>query len=435
MPDRNSWLDRWLLHTLQRVCGGEEHLQLRLANPETPPVGSPAPRTSRAAPEDAATGTGKGHNGAPVIRIAGRRALLGLLLDPEVAFGDHYTAGRIQVEGDLVELLEAVYRAPAAEGTWLSHLVSKGLTAVQRNTRLGSRKHIHHHYDLPPEFYQKWLDERLVYTCAYFPEETVSLEEAQRAKLELVCRKLWLRPGETVVEAGCGWGALALYMARHLGVRVKAFNISHEQIAYAREQARRQGLDSRVEFIEDDYRNVTGRYDAFASVGMLEHVGREHYADLARVIQRTIGDSGRGLLHFIGRDRPSALSAWIRLRIFPGAYPPTLREALEVLEPGGYSVLDVENLRRHYAFTLEHWLHRFEDASAEIAARYGEAFVRKWRLYLAGSAAAFRVGTMQLFQVVFAGPRCRHAPFTRVGLYEGLGAAHPQEGSWQHLTY
>ena len=182
------------------------------------------------------------------------------------------------------------------------------------------------------------------------------LKRRQTAKLDLVCRKLDLKPGERVVEAGCGWGSLALFMARHYGVRVRAFNISSEQIAYARERAAAEGLTDRVEFIQDDYRHVQGSCDAFVSVGMLEHVGAADYPTLGRVIDRTLTPNGRGLLHFIGRDQPAPLSPWIRKRIFPGAYAPTLPEVFErVLEPYSLSVLDVHNLRWHYAKTLEHW--------------------------------------------------------------------------------
>ena len=189
--------------------------------------------------------------------------------------------------------------------------------------------------------------------------------------MDLVCRKLRLKPGERVVEAGCGWGSLALFMARQYGVSVRAFNISAEQIAYARERARRKGLTDRVEFVEDDYRNVSGPYDVFVSVGMLEHVGAAGLPD-ARPRDRPLADAtdGRGLLHFIGRNRPAPLNPWIRKRIFPGAYPPTLREVFEhVLEPQDLSVLDVENLRLHYAKTLEHWRQRFEAAVEAGAAR------------------------------------------------------------------
>ncbi len=246
---------------------------------------------------------------------------------------------------------------------------------------------------------------------------TLRSKQAQNAKLDLVCRKLGLRPGETVLEVGCGWGALAIYMAEHYGVRVKAFNISHEQIAWARERSREAGVSSQVEFVEDDYRNVSGRFDVFVSVGMLEHVGRENYGELGRVIHSTIGDTGRGFLHFIGRSRSQPFSVWIRRRIFPGAYAPTLRESMEVLEPQNYSVLDVENLRMHYAKTLEHWLARFDASFDTVVHEFGMDFARMWRLYLAGSIASFRAGNLQLFQVLFAGSRCQWIPWTREHLY------------------
>lgn len=300
------------------------------------------------------------------------------------------------------------------------------------NSLRRSRKNIHHHYDISNDFYRLWLDPQLVYTCAYFPDSNATLEEAQRAKLDIVCRKLWLQAGESVVEAGCGWGALALHMAKHYGVRVRAFNISREQIMFARERAKREGLYSQVEFIEDDYRNINGQYDAFASIGMLEHVGKSHYREFGRVIHRAIGDRGRGLLHFIGKNRPQPLSAWIRKRIFPGGYTPVLREAMAVLEPHDFSILDVENLRLHYARTLEHWLSRFEHCYDEVAQRYSSFFARMWRLYLAGSTAAFRAGTMQLFQIVFAGRRCISQPFTREHLYQKSPEQSGQDVEWIH---
>src|SRR5580704_5176011 len=326
------------------------------------------------------------------------RTLARMMLDPEVGFGDAYTEGRIRVEGDLVRFLEEAYRIRQSGRmrSWYSELISRWLTLTQGNTHRGSARNIQHHYDLNIYFYKLLLDRRMVYTCAYFPALSATLEEAQEAKLEHVCRKLQLQPGEKVVEAGCGWGSLALYMAKHYGVTVQAFNISREQIQYARAQAKKEGLTGQVEFIEDDYRNIPEGFDAFVSVGMLEHVGHEHYGELAKVIQNAIGDSGRGLLHFIGRNRPQAFSAWIRKRIFPGAYAPTLRESLEILERNNYAVLDVENLRLHYAKTLEHWLERYERAVDRVTEMFGPEFVRAWRLYLAGSIASFRVGTLQL---------------------------------------
>ncbi|HUJ49062.1 MAG TPA: cyclopropane-fatty-acyl-phospholipid synthase family protein [Bryobacteraceae bacterium] len=352
--------------------------------------------------------------------IRDRQTLAGLIIDPEVGFGEAYSDGRIRVEGDLVRFLEAVYNsmadAPAAR-SWYSRLASRSMQLWQGNSLGGSRDNIHHHYDLGNDFYKLWLDRDLVYTCAYFPSPSATLEAAQTAKMDYVCQKLRLHPGETVVEAGCGWGALALHMAHNYGVSVKAFNVSHEQIAFARERAREEGLDQQVEFIEDDYRNVSGQFDVFVSVGMLEHVGIEHYRELGEVIYRSVSDTGRGFLHFLGRNYPAPLSRWIRKRIFPGAYIPTLRQALKVLEPWSYSIQDVENLRWHYAKTMEHWLERFERSQRQVEAMYGSRFVRMWRLYLAGSLAAFRTGTLQLFQVVFTGSRCRPISWTRDHLY------------------
>jgi cyclopropane-fatty-acyl-phospholipid synthase len=278
---------------------------------------------------------------------------------------------------------------------------------------------VERHYDLGNDFYAQWLDPELVYTCAYFERPEVGLEEAQVAKLDLVCRKLALRPGETVVEAGCGWGALARHMARRYGVRVTACNLSREQVAWARRRAALEGLADRVEYLEADYRELRGRFDAFVSVGMLEHVGLRSYGDLARTIDRCLDPRrGRGLLHFIGRDAPRPLNAWIRRRIFPGAYPPTLDQVVRlVLRPARLGAVDVENLRRHYALTLDHWRRRYEAAVAAGRVGFDERFRRAWRLYLAGSQAAFLTGALQLFQLTFARRADDALPWTRASLY------------------
>ena len=368
----------------------------------------------------------------PVIRLKNRKTLVAVLLNPEMNFGDLYSAGDIEVEGDLVRALEALYEAP---DRFITRLLSRWLNWIQSCGLQGARRNISHHYDIPTDFYKIRLDPKLVYTCAYFPDADTGLEEAQKAKLDLVCRKLWLQPGETVVEAGCGWGALSLHMAREFVVRVKAFNISHEQIVFAREQAAKEGLASSVEFIEEDYRNISGRYDAFVSVGMLEHIGQEHYRALGDVIRRSIGDTGRGLLHFIGKSQPQPFSVWIRKRIFPGAYTPTLREAMDVLEPHDYSVLDVENLRMHYARTIEFWLQRYERCFDQVAERFGLTFARMWRLYLAGSIAGFRTGTLQLFQLVFVGRTCKSQPLTRAHLYNNNAMEQDsQDAQWIRAT-
>ena len=359
------------------------------------------------------------------VHIDDRAALLGLLLRPGLAFGDLYRDGRVHVEGDLVAGLERVYRAIQERRRSLR--IPRWLPRRGRAPSLArSRHNIHRHYDLSNEFYALWLDRAAMqYTCAYYPEAGLTLEAAQRAKMEHVCRKVWLAPGERVIEAGCGWGGFALYMARQYGARVRAFNISHEQIRHARAWAAREGLGGLVEFVEDDYRNITGHCDVFVSVGMLEHVGPGNYEELGRVVDRCLTREGRGLIHSIGRDSAAPLNAWIRRRIFPGAYPPTLREMTRLFEPCGLSVLDVENLRLHYARTLEHWLERFERHADRVRDRFDERFVRAWRLYLAGSVAGFRTGSLQLFQVVFARTGGNRLPWSREHVYADLRRAGP----------
>jgi len=384
----------WLLHGFLRAVG-EPAIRVDLWNGDTVYVA----------------------DGEPVARVCIHDpwTLLRFFYQPEVTFGEAYSDGRLDVDGDLVRLLEAVYSVsvnPRVDRLFFRE------RSTRSNTLRGSRANIHAHYDLGNDFYRLWLDQRMLYTGAYFPTPDVSLDEAQLAKMDHVCRKVALRAGERVVEAGCGWGALALHMAHRYGVTVRAFNISHEQIVYAREQAQRQGLADRVEFVEDDYRNVSGQYDAFVSVGMLEHVGLDHYRELGRVIDRCLPAHGRGLLHSIGRNRPMHLNAWVEKHIFPGARPPTLTQMMEILEPYNFSVLDAENLRLHYAKTAAEWLARFERSVDQVRAMFDERFVRAWRLYLAGTTTAFKTGLLQLFQVTFARAQHNAIPWNRAYLYE-----------------
>lgn len=388
---RVLYIDRWLLSTFMRGVG-------------SPAIG-------------ATLWDGKDAIGAAAaefrIVIHNRGALLRLIANPLLHFGDDYSAGNIEVEGELVPFLETAYRAMARPGEVRRRSRPAPDWHRQKvNSPPESRKNIHHHYDIGNDFYRLWLDDEMLYTCAYFPTPELSIEAAQIAKMDLICRKLRLKGGERVVEAGCGWGGLARYMAKHYGARVRAFNISSRQVAYARQRAREEGIGG-VEYLEDDYRNITGECDVFVSIGMLEHVGPNNYSELGEVINRTLSETGLGLIHSIGQAVAEPMSEWLEKRIFPGSYTPTVREMMGIFEPYGFSVLDLENLRLHYARTLEHWLERFEQHADQVARMFDEQFVRAWRLYLCGSIANFNTGCLDLFQVIFSRRGNNQIPLTR----------------------
>ncbi len=406
---RVNRLDRWLVHAMLKVVGH-------------PPV--------RISLWDGVVINDDVRQPVASLQFHDRMALLKTMLDPELHFGDMFCSGRLDFSGELVEFLQTIFRQMenAEKGgpfrrliIWLGHRrIANSLSRARDN--------IQHHYDLGNDFYSLWLDEEAMqYTCAYYPRQALSLEQAQQAKLHHICRKLQLKPGDTVVEAGCGWGGLARFMARHYGVKVTAYNISKEQVRYAREQARREGLEEQVEYVLDDYRNISGQYDAFVSVGMLEHVGARDYRQLGEVIRRCLKAEGVGLIHTIGRNTPRPMNAWIERRIFPGAYPPTLREMMDIFEPNNFSLQDVENLRQHYALTLRDWLQRYDRHEEQVEAMMDKEFVKAWRLYLAGSLAAFTSGELQLFQVVFTFAGNNSLPRSRAHLYEDSDPEWPRK--------
>ncbi len=358
------------------------------------------------------------------------RALRDMVRYPSMGLGESYMAEEIDVEGDL----QLFYRLGfLVKGGHIKPGIMESLRFavgyfLRRNTLEGSRKNIAAHYDLGNDFYSLWLDrEAKQYTCAYFETREDTLEQAQLNKLDLVCRKLRLQAGDTVVEAGCGWGGLGLHAARNYGVNIRSYNISKEQVAYAREKAARLGVTN-VEYVLDDYRNIgaDGRtYDKFVSIGMLEHVGVENYAKLYDIVARAVKPNGMALIHSIGREAPAATDPWLEKYIFPGSRMPSLAEMVTPLEvvDRPLHVVDVENLRYHYALTLDHWAARLEAHADEIRSQYDEAFYRMFRMYLHASAAGFRWGGIQLFQMLLCNGYDNEEPLTR---HHFLGLAAPK---------
>jgi len=395
-----TWLDRWLARKMLVVVGN-------------PPV--------RISLWDGVEVTPCCEHPVAVMVYCDRTALIKTIIDPELHWGDLYCSGRVEFEGDMTRFMEVIYRGIRDKGSanwlrkfvlWLGH--RRIFNSVDK-----ARENIHHHYDIGNEFYKLWLDtEEMQYTCAYFPHDNMTLEEGQIAKLHHICRKLELKSGDTVVEAGCGWGGLARFMATHYGVNVTAYNISKEQIKYARQRVKEEGLSNQVEYVLDDYRNIKGQFDVFVSVGMLEHVARRDYQELGDVIRHCLKTEGRGLIHSIGRTSKGPMNAWIERRIFPGARPPALSEIMQVFEPNRLTVFDIENIRLHYSRTLELWIQRFDQHKETITEMMDEEFVRAWGLYLHGSTAAFNVGALQLFQVIFSHSNNNHIPRSRQHMYD-----------------
>jgi cyclopropane-fatty-acyl-phospholipid synthase len=352
-------------------------------------------------------------DGAPAvtIRFHDRWAPLALGLDPDLKLGELYTDGRLTIErGDIVALLDLlvsnVARSGGASGLHQGlRLVRRALRAfLQWNPVSRSRAHVAHHYDLSRRLYDLFLDDSRQYSCAYFAHDDDTLELAQAAKKKHIAAKLLLdRTDLKVLDIGCGWGGLAMDLARERGAEVLGVTLSTEQLAVARELSRQNGLADRCRFQLVDYRNLAGRFDRIVSVGMFEHVGLRYYRDFFAKVRELLDENGVMLLHTIGRaDGPGATNAWIRKYIFPGGYAPALSEILVEIEKSGLIVSDVEVLRLHYARTIAEWQKRFQANRAEIAALYDERFCRMWECYLAGAEMAFRHDGQVVFQIQIA---------------------------------
>ena len=348
-----------------------------------------------------------------------RRGERRIVLNPSLGMGEAYMEGDLVFEqGDVGALLNLIAaNLPEEERIRPGPLARVWIALAHRlrqaNDRVRARRNVAHHYDLSLDFYRRFLDEDLQYSCAYFASPGMSLEQAQAAKKAHLAAKLRLRPGLKVLDVGCGWGGLALTLARDHGVEVLGVTLSQEQLATAKARAEAAGLSGRARFALCDYRDLGGTFDRIVSVGMFEHVGQPNYLAFFDTLHDRLAPDGVAIVHSIGRrDPPNVTEPFIRKYIFPGGYIPALSETLRAVERSGLWATDIEILRLHYAETLRHWLRRFAAERADIAGLYDERFCRMWEFYLAVSEFSFRAGRHMNFQLQLA-RRVDAVPTTR----------------------
>ena len=357
-----------------------------------------------------------------VVRFADRGVSGAIARDLRLGAAEAFMDGRLLIEqGDILSLLTLMRgNAPWSRSkdlripNPLRRAISQTSAKLSRlNWESRSRRNVAHHYDLGNDFYRLFLDEDLQYSCAYFSEAGNSLEQAQLDKKAHIAAKLALQPGQRVLDIGCGWGGMALYLNRVADVDVLGITLSEEQLKVARERAEAAGVADRVKFELVDYRKLTGQFDRIVSVGMFEHVGPPHYREFFRICHNLLTEDGVMLLHTIGRfGGPGTTDAFVRKYIFPGGYIPALSEIVSASEKNKLIIGDIETLRLHYGLTGRHWYQRSVENRDKIIAMYDERFYRMWLFYLAGVIVTFQHGGMGNYQIQYL--RNRHTvPITR----------------------
>lgn len=354
-----------------------------------------------------------------LLSINTAEALSDMLTRGSLGFGEAYMSGGLDIEGDFQSLIRFAFHPVVQEmqlsardkGRLLAHVVK------HRNSQKRSRENVRHHYDLGNDFYRLWLDESMTYSCAYWDDECETLDQAQRAKYDHICRKLHLHPGERLVDIGCGWGGMLAHAAAEYGVEGIGYTLSDEQYSYANQRLKDLGVYPRVRVELGDYRNITGTFDKFVSIGMFEHVGKEYYGTFFEKVHELLVDGGIGLLHTIGREKGDDTDPWIAKYIFPGGYIPALSELVKESEKAGFQIMDVEAMRFHYSHTLEEWYNRTVMHKDEIVEMYDEVFYRMWQFYLAGAEQSFRYGRLVNWQLIYVKDRAA-IPMTREFIHE-----------------
>lgn len=356
-------------------------------------------------------GEGEAH---VTIRIGEKLPVSRFLKEPTMTFAEAYMDGTIDIDGPIESLIQLAYsNEQALWSKTLSHLPK--FKSAKKN-----KQDVQRHYDLGNDFYSLWLDESMSYSCAYFKTVEDTLEQAQLQKIDHTLKKLQLKKGERLLDIGCGWGWLIVRAAQNYGVHATGITLSEEQFRKTQQRIADFGLKDLVDVKLIDYRELAQgeeRFDKIASVGMFEHVGQANYPDYMKTVQTLLEPGGLMLLHSITHQKEETVDPWIEKYIFPGGYIPSFREMISMLPNYNFYCLDVENLRPHYARTLDHWAQRFESQLDQVREMYDERFIRMWRLYLQSSAAFFRNGGLTIHQILFSHGINNDLPLTREHLY------------------
>ncbi|AKN33161.1 SAM-dependent methyltransferase [Clostridium carboxidivorans P7] len=339
-----------------------------------------------------------------------------IIRDPFITFGEGYMTKKLDIEGDVQKVIESLYNN---KESFLSN-GNKYMDLIKRmsNTIKNSKEYIQHHYDIGNDFYKLWLDSTMTYSCGYFKANDDSLETAQKNKVRHILKKLCLEEGQTLLDIGCGWGELIITAAKQYKVKAMGITLSSEQFAKVNERIKDEGLEDLVQVKLTDYRELENvKFDRIVSVGMVEHVGKEHIGEYFNAVNNLLNEKGVSMLHCITAIGEGGTNTWIDKHIFPGGYIPSVKELIDNMTDYKFYLNDVESLRRHYGRTLEYWARNFENALPEIRKTKDETFIRMWRLYLDACAASFNCGNIDIHQFLFVKGVNNELPWTREYMY------------------
>ena len=372
-------------------------------------------------------GYGKGGNKFKL--ILKKKSVVGRILkEGSLGFGEEFMKGNIEVEGDLQELVklgnDKAYNSLHFPFFKKIKLIYKYFSSL--DTIRNAKKNVIYHYNVGNDFYKLWLDETLTYSCAYFKKDSDTLMQAQLNKYDHLCKKMQLKSGETLVDIGCGWGGMMFYAAKNYGANCVGYTLAENQYDYVKEMISREQLDDKVKIYLKDYRQASGQFDKFVSIGMFEHVGKEFYPEFFSMVKKILKPRGIGVLHSIGtiNDRPT--DPWVTTYIFPGGRIPTLPVITSFMNESNLVFYDIEDLRMHYAKTLDYWINNLEQNIEKVKKTAFDIlkdddkvtkFIRMWRLYLNGSSSSFKYGERRLYQITFTNGLNNDLPSTREYLY------------------